>query len=49
MNFIEILDIEMDKSNFRRKIGNEIAETLAERQQDVSHRAAKSNPLTKNL
>ncbi|MES2240274.1 MAG: NUDIX domain-containing protein [Bacteroidota bacterium] len=38
----EILDIEMDKSNFRRKILHmKLLKPLEERQQDVSHRAAK--------
>lgn len=38
----EILDIEMDKSNFRRKILHmKLLKPLEERQQGVSHRAAK--------
>lgn len=38
----EILDIEMDKSNFRRKILHmKLLKSLDEKQQDVSHRAAK--------
>lgn len=38
----EILGIEMDKSNFRRKILNmKLLVALNEKQQDVSHRAAK--------
>ncbi|MEO8254419.1 MAG: NUDIX domain-containing protein [Flavobacterium sp.] len=38
----EILDVEMDKSNFRRKILHmKLLVALDEKQQDVSHRAAK--------
>jgi hypothetical protein len=38
----EILDIEMDKPNFRRKILHmKLLQPLEERQKDVSHRAAK--------
>jgi len=38
----EILDIEMDKSNFRRKILHmKLLRPLDEKQKDVSHRAAK--------
>ena len=38
----EILGVEMDKSNFRRKILHmKLLQPLEEKQKDVSHRAAK--------
>lgn len=46
----EILDIEMDKSNFRRKILHmKLLQPLEERQKDVSHRAAKLYQFDENI